>query len=141
MSRELAQHVRVAALGLLFGAAIGGAGFSDYQQLRRMFTLREPRLFLVFGGAVALCALGFAALARRPARAPAPRSRRPVLLGGLLFGLGWVIGGSCPLSCLVQLGEGRLPAVVSLGGMLLGIDLSRRFCARFPRWQEPRCDE
>lgn len=43
-----------------------------------------------------------------------------VMIGGLLFGLGWGLLGYCPGTSLGALGEGRWDAVWGIGGMLVG---------------------
>lgn len=43
-----------------------------------------------------------------------------VLLGGLVFGVGFGLGGYCPGTCVVGAGEGRRDALWSIGGGVLG---------------------
>lgn len=43
-----------------------------------------------------------------------------VIIGGLVFGLGWGISGYCPGTSVGALGEGRLDALWSIIGMILG---------------------
>ena len=43
-----------------------------------------------------------------------------VIIGGLLFGLGWGLLGYCPGTSLGALGEGRLDALWGIVGMLVG---------------------
>lgn len=46
-----------------------------------------------------------------------------VIIGGLLFGVGWGILGYCPGTSLGALGEGRWDALWGIGGMLVGAGL------------------
>ena len=46
-----------------------------------------------------------------------------VIIGGLLFGLGWGLLGYCPGTSLGALGEGRGDAFVGIIGMLVGAGL------------------
>lgn len=43
-----------------------------------------------------------------------------VALGGLIFGVGFALGGYCPGTCVVGIGEGRKDAWAALGGGVLG---------------------
>lgn len=43
-----------------------------------------------------------------------------VIIGGLLFGIGWGLVGYCPGTSLAALGEGRLDALWAIIGMLFG---------------------
>jgi len=46
-----------------------------------------------------------------------------VILGGLIFGIGWGLLGYCPGTALGALGEGRVDAFWGILGMLLGAGL------------------
>ncbi len=46
-----------------------------------------------------------------------------VVIGGLIFGLGWGLVGYCPGTAVASLGEGRLDAAWAILGMLVGAGL------------------
>lgn len=108
-----------AVFGLLLGFSLSHIGFGDFGEVHRMFTFADLRLVLTFAGAVALCAAGFAVVARRWQFVPRP-AQTASAVGGLVFGLGWALSGACPGIVLVQLGEGRLMAGLTLGGIFAG---------------------
>jgi uncharacterized membrane protein YedE/YeeE len=91
----------------------------------------NPSLLWVMGGAVAVGTIAFA-LAKRlkysylgaPMQIPASTQiDRRLLLGSLLFGIGWGIAGICPGPALVLVGSGSLDAIIFLVAMLLGMGL------------------
>lgn len=43
-----------------------------------------------------------------------------VALGGLIFGVGFALGGYCPGTCVVGAGEGRKDALFAVGGGVVG---------------------
>jgi hypothetical protein len=43
-----------------------------------------------------------------------------VALGGLIFGVGFALGGYCPGTCVVGVGEGRKDAWVAIAGGIVG---------------------
>jgi uncharacterized membrane protein YedE/YeeE len=47
----------------------------------------------------------------------------PQIVGGLLFGVGFVVGGYCPGTALVAAGSGKKDALMFMGGILVGIIL------------------
>jgi uncharacterized membrane protein YedE/YeeE len=102
-----------------------------------MFTFADRRLLLTFAGAVVLAAIGFA-LHCRGAGMPQRPLVRGTIPGAVLFGAGWAISGGCPGATLAQLGEGKLPALVTLGAILVGTAIGRRVKAR-AGWDSGSC--
>ena len=64
----------------------------------------------------------------------ADRIDRRLVIGSLLFGIGWGIAGFCPGPALVALGMGQTKAIVFVAAMLAGMGifemLERRGAAR-----------
>jgi hypothetical protein len=115
-----ARVVKMGVFGLGLGLALSFIGFADWGEVHKMFTLASPRLFLAFGGGVALTAIGFALFGGRGLARSRPIHRGTVI-GAVLFGVGWAIAGACPGACLAMIGEGRLPALVALAGIVAGV--------------------
>lgn len=140
MSAALSTHGKLAAVGLFFGFALSNIGFSDWGEVHRMFTFQDLRLVLVFGGAVFLIGVGLAVLVK-DARARFLRPIHPgTAPGGVLFGIGWALSGACPSIVLVQLGEGQLPALLTLSGALMGTFSYGWVHRRWFRWDPGSCD-
>lgn len=57
----------------------------------------------------------------------------PVIIGGLVFGLGWGLLGYCPATSMGALGEGRWDALWGVLGMLVGAGL---FAEAYPALQK-----
>lgn len=138
-SGSASGHLVVAALGLIMGFSLSRIGFSDFGEVHRMFTLADGRLLATFAGALMLTALGFGLLSGRrsfPARPIHPGT----LPGAVLFGIGWAVTGACPAIALVQLGEGRAPAALTLTGIALGSWLYPKIHERWFHWDRGSCD-
>ena len=58
-----------------------------------------------------------------------------VVIGGLIFGLGWGLLGYCPGTSLGALGEGRTDAIWGIAGMLVGAGI---YAEAYPYLQVPR---
>ncbi len=111
----------LAAMGTLLGFSLSRIGFTSWDEVHRMFTFADLRLFLTFMGAVTLLGGAFYALKTRTSPAwPTKDIHRGTIAGGVLFGVGWALSGGCPGVVLAQLGEGKVFALLSLGGVLLG---------------------
>ncbi len=128
------------AAGLVFGLGLILAGMTDPAKVKGFLDLAgawDPSLALVMGGAIAL-GLPVFVLAGRRARAwsgapmQIPTERRidaRLVGGGVLFGIGWGIGGFCPGPALVALGSGLGEAGLFVAAMLAGMALHDRFLA------------
>jgi uncharacterized membrane protein YedE/YeeE len=122
------------AFGALFGFILSRAGATDYDAISGMFRLSDLHLFGVIGIAIAVNAVGFAFLRKRPSRAlngePIALGNKPMtrglFAGALLFGVGWALSGTCPGTALAQVGEGRLAGWVTFAGILLGALIEQR---------------
>ena len=131
------NHLELAAFGMLLGGAVSAAGFTDWGEIHRMFTFAEPRLLLTFAGAVVLAGIGFA-LHCRGAGMPTRRIVRGTVPGAALFGAGWAVTGGCPGAALAQLGEGKLPALVTFGAILAGTAIGQHVKAK-AGWDSGSC--
>lgn len=114
--------------GALFGFALSRGRVTDYDAIAGMFRLTDLHLFGVIGSAIATAALGFW-LVRRAGSVtvhgvPVELRRKPwqagAVWGGLTFGAGWALTGACPGTALVQVGEGKVMAVITVAGILIG---------------------
>jgi uncharacterized protein len=126
--------------GLLFGVGLILAGMTDPLKVKAFLDLAgawDPSLALVMGGAIAVGVFVFAAARRRhrswsgaPMEIPSVRTiDKRLVLGGVLFGAGWGIGGFCPGPALVALGSGMGAAAVFVAAMLVGMVLHDRWLA------------
>jgi uncharacterized membrane protein YedE/YeeE len=125
--------------GLALGFSLSSMGFADWGEVHRMFTFDSLRLLFTFGAAVALTMAGFAILGRGRAF-PARPIHRGSVAGGLIFGIGWAICGACPAASLVAIGEGRVPALFTLAGVVLGAQLHAWAQPRWFTWDHGTCE-
>lgn len=128
--------VRFAFAGVGFGFVLNRVGFGSYDEIRSMFTLSDPRLLLAFATAVVILAAVFRV--RAPPGIAQPLRGR-IVLGSILFGTGWALCGACPGIIWVQLGEGQLAAIASLGGMLVGSLTFGWINRRWLKWGATSC--
>lgn len=129
--------------GLLFGFILSRAGATDYDAIAKMFLLEDLHLMGVIGVAILVAGpslrlvawlrqrLGYTALRIQP------KAMKPgQVVGGLIFGAGWALTGTCPGTGLAQLGEGKWMALFTVGGIFLGTWLYRRFGGRVETFLE-----
>lgn len=129
------------ASGLVFGLGLILAGMTDPLKVKAFLDLAgawDPSLALVMGGAIALGLVAFAhARQREHAWSGAPMDLPTLrtidgrlVLGGLLFGAGWGLGGFCPGPALVALGSGMGEAGIFVAAMLAGMLVHDRLLSR-----------
>jgi uncharacterized membrane protein YedE/YeeE len=129
--------------GLLFGLGLALAQMTDPAKVLGFLDVAggaawDPSLLFVLGGAVGLAALGFRLIlaGRRPLfdssfHLPTRRAiDAPLLLGSVLFGIGWGIGGYCPGPAIAQLAAPSGETWIFLPAMLLGIWLRHALAGR-----------
>lgn len=120
--------------GLIFGLGLILSGMANPAKVLGFLDLAgawDPSLMFVMGGAIGVAFFGFAAAARRkltPSGAPinlpaARRIDRPLVVGSLLFGIGWGIAGFCPGPALVGVGMLEPKALLFVLAMLAGMGL------------------
>jgi uncharacterized membrane protein YedE/YeeE len=120
--------------GLVFGLGLLLSGMANPAKVLGFLDLAgpwDPSLALVMAGAIAVGLIAFALAGRRTVsllgevmRLPTARQiDRRLVLGSVLFGVGWGVAGFCPGPALVALGMGEAKAVVFVLAMLAGMGL------------------
>jgi uncharacterized membrane protein YedE/YeeE len=123
-------------VGLVFGTGIAFSGMANPAKVLNFFDIAgtwDPSLALVMASALAVAAIGFRFVFKRPrplfdARFHLPTSRRidlPLIAGSATFGIGWGISGFCPGGAIPALGLSEPSAWVFVGSMLAGIAAAR----------------
>lgn len=119
-------------IGLLFGVGLIASGMTDPGKVLGFLDIAgawDPSLAFVMAGAIAVAFFAFAIARRRttaflgnamhlPGKAPIDRS---LLIGSLVFGVGWGLAGFCPGPAVVAAGGGSTEALVFTLAMMAGM--------------------
>ena len=113
------------AIGIAFGFALERAGFSSSRRLAGLFYFRDMAVLKVMFTGVITAMLGLSYLLGMGWIQPdqvylMPSIYGAQIVGGLLFGVGFVMGGWCPGTAAAGVGAGRIDALVFLVGSVLG---------------------
>ncbi|MCX7215670.1 MAG: hypothetical protein NTZ96_04930 [Burkholderiales bacterium] len=119
-------------VGLMFGVGLMASGMTDPGKVigfLDLFGAWDPSLALVMGGAVVVGFFAFALAKKRTTtflggalRFPtSTQMDKPLVIGSLLFGAGWGLGGFCPGPALVSMADGQSKAMLFVGAMLVGM--------------------
>lgn len=121
------------ACGLLFGLGLIVSGMTEPQKVLGFLDLAgswNPSLAFVMAGAVSVVAVVYGiARQRLPALKPG-RVDKDLLLGAVVFGIGWGLAGICPGPALVLLGTGSEKGAVFFLGLLGGMALFQQWAAQ-----------
>jgi len=126
--------------GIVMGITLSLGGLSDFEQIHTLFIFQNIPLLLVFCAAIGLNMLGFFTLFRKR-EITRKTYNGGTIPGSLMFGVGWAMTGACPSIALVQLGEGKLGALLTIFGILTGVWIYRAIAAPNFRLDTGICGE
>lgn len=126
------QRVCEFVAGLLFGLGLLLSGMTDPGKVQGFLDLAgawDPSLAFVMGGGVLVGLIAFGVAKKRDASLlgaafhwpQITQIDKPLVVGSLLFGIGWGLAGFCPGPALVALAAGYDKAVVFVLAMLVGM--------------------
>ena len=132
MNNNHVSRVSEFVVGLLFGVGLMASGMTDPGKVIGfvdLFGTWDPSLALVMGGAIAVGFFAFALAKKRTTtflggalRFPTTSQMdKPLVIGSLLFGAGWGLGGFCPGPALVSMADGQSKATLFVAAMLVGM--------------------
>ena len=122
------RNIMVLAGGILFGFGLAYSGMTKQEIVLSFLQLKDLGLIFVLGGAAAVTFITINIIAKY-LKAPLlggdfkPRHRqmsRNVIIGAVIFGIGWGLSGQCPGSAVASLGKGNLPVLLGIAAMFIG---------------------
>lgn len=135
------KHVVDFLIGLLFGLGLLLSGMTDPGKVIGFLDVTgawDPSLAFVMGGAVLVGAMAFAVAKGRTTAllgdpmlcATARDVDRRLVVGSIVFGVGWGLAGFCPGPALVASAAGHAPALIFTVAMLAGMLLHELMAAQ-----------
>ncbi|WP_375237951.1 YeeE/YedE family protein [Aurantibacter sp.] len=121
------KYLSYLALGILFGITLIKSEVASWFRIFEMFQFKNFHMYGVIGSAVVLGAIATFILKKQntfSGEAVTIKSKakgfKNYLFGGIIFGLGWALGGACPGPMYALLGSGFISIIVLLCGAVLG---------------------
>lgn len=135
---EEASLLVAVLIGVGFGFFLERAGFGSARKLVSQFYLTDLAVFKVMFTAIVTAMLGVTLLSAIGVLDLSevyltPTYWAPQIVGGLLLGAGFVIGGYCPGTSIAAAATGRVDGVVCALGILAG---TLTFAGLFPALKE-----
>lgn len=126
-------------LGLGFGFFLEKAGFGSTRKLAAVFYFYDMAVVKVMFTAIVTAmaglfiltsagALDFAELYIEPTNYPA------AIIGGLVFGVGFIVGGYCPGTSVAAAATGKIDGWVFIAGIFIGSYAYAEFLSGFDTW-------
>ena len=122
------SYVVYLLVGLAFGATLETAGFGNSKKLAAQFFFKDMTVFkvmftaIIVAGTLIFLSTAIGLLDYNLVWVP-PTYLWPGIVGGLIMGVGFIVGGFCPGTSLVAMATGKIDGVFFVLGVLAGIFL------------------
>jgi uncharacterized membrane protein YedE/YeeE len=116
-------------VGFLFGIVLTKSEAVSWYRIYEMFQFQSFHMYGIIGVAVATGVIGIQIIKRKNIKdinglpieiLDKENSSVRYLVGGISFGLGWALVGSCPGPIFILIGAGFMPVIIVLIGALIG---------------------
>ncbi len=116
-------------VGFLFGIVLTKSEAVSWYRIYEMFQFQSFHMYGIIGVAVVTGIVGIQIIKRKNIKdnkglpiqiLDKEKGNARYYIGGLFFGLGWALVGSCPGPIFILIGAGFLPVIIVLIGALVG---------------------
>jgi uncharacterized membrane protein YedE/YeeE len=115
-------------VGIAFGFAIAGAGLHEYDTIHGMLLLRDIHVYLILASGVGTAMPLLWLMQRRRVNPPGgtielynAKVEKKNVFGGMTFGTGWAVAGTCPAPAIAMATGGGFLAVFMIAGLGAGL--------------------
>jgi uncharacterized membrane protein YedE/YeeE len=123
------KSLKFILVGFVFGIVLTKSEAVSWYRIYEMFQFQSFHMYGIIMTAVLIGIIGLQFIKRNQLKnsegepiqiAEKEKGSFRYWIGGLFFGLGWALVGSCPGPIFILLGAGFLPVILVLIGALLG---------------------
>lgn len=123
------KYIKYLLIGIVFGIVMFKSEAASWFRIYEMFQFQSFHMYGIIGSALILGVLGVYLIKKYRLKAidgepikftPKDKSFSRYMYGGVIFGLGWALAGSCPGPIYTLIGAGYISIVVVLIGALGG---------------------
>lgn len=135
------KHIKFLLIGILFGIVLSKAEVISWYRIYEMFKFQSFHMYGVIGSAV-LIGMVIMYFFRKGSLKnfrgqevkvePKEKGISRNLFGGIIFGLGWALGGACPGPMYVLVGKGVFSILIVLLGAHIGAFLYHALKHKLP---------
>jgi uncharacterized membrane protein YedE/YeeE len=126
------KYFKFLLVGFVFGIVLTKSEAVSWYRIYEMFQFQSFHMYGIISVAIATGIIGIQLIKRNNIKAldgstivikDKDKSTARYIFGGIFFGLGWGLVGSCPGPIFILLGAGILPVIVVFIGALVGTSL------------------
>lgn len=123
------KFIKFLIVGFVFGIVLTKSEAVSWYRIYEMFQFQSFHMYGIISVAIATGVIGIQIIKKYQLKAidstpivikAKEKGSARYWIGGIFFGLGWGLVGSCPGPIFILLGAGILPVVIVLLGALLG---------------------
>lgn len=126
------KYFKFLLVGFVFGIVLTKSEAVSWYRIYEMFQFQSFHMFGIISVAIATGIVGIQIIKRTKINAidgsaivikDKEKGTTRYIIGGIFFGLGWGLVGSCPGPIFILLGAGMKPVILVLVGALIGTAL------------------
>lgn len=126
------KYFKFLLVGFVFGIVLTKSEAVSWYRIYEMFQFQSFHMYGIISVAIATGIIGIQLIKRNRIKAldgsaivikDKDNSTARYIFGGVFFGLGWGLVGSCPGPIFILLGAGFLPVIIVFIGALIGTTL------------------
>lgn len=123
------RDIKFLFIGIIFGVVMFKSEAASWFRIYEMFRFQSFHMYGIIGSALLFGIFGVYLIKKYRMKSfdgepvkitPKSRSFSRYMYGGVIFGLGWALAGSCPGPIYTLIGAGFIPVLVVLFGALIG---------------------
>lgn len=123
------KYLKFFVIGIIFGIVMYKSEAASWFRIYEMFQFQSFHMYGIMGSALALGIPGIYLIKKYRLRSidgeaikftPKEKGFSGHMYGGVIFGLGWALAGSCPGPIYTLIGAGYISIIVVLAGALIG---------------------
>lgn len=123
------KYFKFLVIGIVFGIVMFKSEAASWFRIYEMFQFQSFHMYGIIGSALFLGIFGTWLIKKYKLKSidgepikfvPKNKSFSRYMYGGIIFGLGWALAGSCPGPIYTLIGAGYVPILVVLLGALIG---------------------
>ncbi len=121
-------NIKYLIIGIVFGIVFVKAEIVSWFRIQEMFRFQSFHMYGIIGSAIAVGALSVWLIRKYKIKTIYGEDivivtkpfNKGVIIGGLMFGIGWAITGACPGPLFAQVGTGATVVLVTVLSAILG---------------------